>query len=135
MSTGGNTVLSQMMVAEFLKHGGYDLHLRKIRRTYLAQIQRITLAVSRYFPENTKVTRPKGGHVIWVELPTKVDAIELNRKALCEKISIVPGPVFSPTRKYRNFIRLNAALVWSDRLERSLMILGRLATELTRTGS
>jgi DNA-binding transcriptional MocR family regulator len=133
MSTGGNTVLSQMMIAEFLEHGGYDLHLRKIRRTYVAQIQRITQAISRYFPEKTKVTRPKGGHVVWVELPPQVDALELNRKALGEKISIIPGPVFSPTKRYRQFIRLNAAIVWSDRIESSLMILGRLASELIKS--
>lgn len=36
-----------------------------------------TRAVSKCFPEGTRVTQPRGGFVIWVELPKAVDALSL----------------------------------------------------------
>ncbi|HEY2923053.1 MAG TPA: hypothetical protein VGK77_29085 [Candidatus Binatia bacterium] len=73
------------------------------------------------------MTRPLGGFVLWVELPKSVNSLELHRKALREKIGIIPGSIFSPKQKYQNFIRLSCGLPWSDRLERALINLGRLA--------
>jgi DNA-binding transcriptional MocR family regulator len=55
-----------------------------------------------------------------------VDSIELYRKALEEKISIAPGPIFSAKQKYQNFIRLSCGQPWSNRLEQTLIVLGRL---------
>jgi len=56
-----------------------------------------------------------------------VDSIELYGKALEEKISIAPGPIFSAKQKYQNCIRLGCGQPWSNRLEQALIVLGRLA--------
>lgn len=126
----GNAVLPQLMIAEFLESGGYDLQLRKLRKTYIHQIDRMIHTISRFFPEGTRVTRPRGGHVIWVALPGKIDSLELQQRALCEKISVVPGTIFSTGGDFQNFIRLNAGIVWQNRIEQALMILGRLTDEM-----
>lgn len=128
----GNPVLPQLMVAEFLANGSYDLHLRKLRKVYTQQIDRMILAISRHFPPGTRVTRPQGGHVLWVELASRIDTLELQRRAFQEKISIVPGAIFSAGRTFSNFLRLNAGIVWTDQIERALMVLGRLAEEIVR---
>jgi len=127
MNTVATATLPQMAVARFLESGGYDRHLRKLRKALATQVQRVILAVSQYFPEGTRVTRPAGGFVLWVELPKRVDSIELYRKALEERISIAPGPIFSAKQKYQNFIRLSCGQLWSERLEQAIMTLGRLA--------
>ena len=44
-------------------------------------------------------------------------------------ISLVPGPLFSASGEYRNFIRLNYAVPWSDRVEQAIGALGDLAKE------
>ncbi|MBI1864724.1 MAG: PLP-dependent aminotransferase family protein [Nitrospirae bacterium] len=46
--------LPQMAVAEFLSNGGYDRHLRRIRKVYADQVARTTRAISRYFPEGVE---------------------------------------------------------------------------------
>jgi DNA-binding transcriptional MocR family regulator len=127
MNTVATATLPQMAVARFLESGGYDRHLRKLRKALATQVQRMILAISQYFPEGTRVTRPAGGFVLWVELPKRVDALELYREALEKKISIAPGPIFSAKQKYPNFIRLSCGQPWSDRLEQALITLGRLA--------
>jgi DNA-binding transcriptional MocR family regulator len=116
----------QMAIAEFLVNGGYDHHLRKIRRIYMRQIWLMTQAVGKFFPPGTKVTRPAGGFVLWVELPEHTDARKLYELALKAGITIAPGPIFSVRQGYSNYIRLNAAF-WSDKIEKAIATLGGLA--------
>ncbi len=122
-----NASPTQMAVADYLASGGFDRHLRRLRRTYRDLISRISLTIGEHFPEGTRVTRPDGGHVIWVEMPKEVDSLRLHEEALAEGVSIAPGPLFSGTGRYDNFMRLNCALPWSDRVEEALRTLGRLA--------
>lgn len=119
----------QMAIADFLESGGYDRYLRKIRRILMTQVQQMSNAIGRYFPDGTKVTRPRGGYVLWVELPRSVDSIELHRRALEQKISIAPGPIFSPKQRYKNFIRLSCGLPWSEKVDRAVATLGELARQ------
>ena len=116
----------QMAIAEFLVNGGYDHHLRKIRRIYMRQIWLMTQAVGKFFPTGTKVTRPAGGFVLWVELPEYVNARKLYEASLKAGITIAPGPIFSIRQGYPNHIRLNSAF-WSDKIEKALATLGGLA--------
>jgi DNA-binding transcriptional MocR family regulator len=122
--------LPQMAIADFLANGGYNHHLRRIRRQYAEKVQLVSEAVSRYFPAGTRITRPAGGYVLWVEMPATVNSLELFDRALAAGISIVPGPVFSAKGKFRNFIRLNCGNPWSEKIERAIERLGQLARKL-----
>ena len=124
--TMATATLPQMVLAEYLQNGGYDRHLRQLRRAIQLQVERCIEAIAAYFPKDTRVTRPAGGCVLWVEFPKKVDALKLHTEALASKISIAPGPIFSPKQKYRNFIRLNAGHPWSERIEGAFRRLGAL---------
>lgn len=117
----------QLAVAELLERGGYDRYLRQARRDYATAVARMSHAVEKYFPEGTRVTRPRGGFVIWIEFPAAIDGNELYRQALPHGISIAPGTMFSATGRYRNFIRLNCAVPWDARTERAIARLGQLA--------
>jgi len=129
-STISTATLPQMAIAELLASGGYDHYLRSVRKAYALQVQMMTQAVRKYFPEKTSVTRPAGGTVLWVEFPEQIDAFTLYRKALEKNISIVPGPLFSPKRQYRNCVRLNCGHPWSERTEEAMITLGQLALRL-----
>src|SRR5438445_2850935 len=82
VNTSATASLPQMAIAEFLQNGGYDHHLRKIRRLYVAQMQRMSEAITRYFPAGTKLTRPSGGMCLWVELPPDICALALYHRAM-----------------------------------------------------
>jgi DNA-binding transcriptional MocR family regulator len=117
---------TQMAVAAFLENGGYDHHLRRIRRIYAQQVASMVEAIGHYFPEGTKVTRPAGGFLLWVELPPRVDSLELYRRAIESHITVAPGVIFTAQQKYRNCVRLNAAF-WSGKVESAIEIIGNLA--------
>lgn len=128
-STLATATLPQLAVAEFLDSGGYDHHLRRIRRVYARRVASMMQAVRRFFPAGTRVTRPGGGFVLWVQLPESVDSLELYKLALQAGIAITPGYVFSTTDQFRHFIRLNAAN-WSEEGEQVIARLGRLMAKL-----
>ena len=121
--------LPQMAIAEFLESGGYDHQLRRIRREYANNVAMLSQAVTRTFPAGTRVTRPSGGYVLWVQLPEQVDSLELYSLAQKAGITIAPGYRLSPTNQFYNFIRLNAA-AWNLSIERALEKLGDRVVDL-----
>ncbi|WP_233279543.1 aminotransferase-like domain-containing protein [Acidihalobacter yilgarnensis] len=130
VSNLATATLPQWVVAELLAQGGYDRHLRRVRGEYAAHVARLSDAVAESFPPGTRLTRPQGGCVLWVELPQAVDSLVLYERAQARQISIAPGPMFSATGKYRPFIRLNAALPWGRPVEQAVVVLGDLAHQL-----
>ena len=67
--------------------------------------------------------------MLWVELPRSVNSIELHSRALERKISIAPGPIFSPKQRYKNFIRVSCGMPWSEKIDGAVRTLGDLARE------
>jgi DNA-binding transcriptional MocR family regulator len=122
--------LPQLTIAEFIANGGYDHHLRRMRAAFQRQVQHTTEAVAEHFPDGCKLTQPAGGFVLWVELPPQVDAVRLFRLAREQHIAIAPGPMFTNTTRYRNFIRLNCGHLWTRRLELAVAQLGQLARQM-----
>ncbi|CAL95085.1 PLP-dependent aminotransferase family protein [Azoarcus olearius] len=121
------TIPVQIAIADFLRQGAFDAHLRRLRSALEIQEAALAAAVERHFPAGTRLTRPRGGYFSWVELPAGTDALALHRRALDEGISIAPGPIFSAGREYANFIRLNFGHPWSGEIERAMRRLGELA--------
>ncbi len=131
-STHSACSVTQMGVAAYLENGGYDRHLRAIRQEYRKNLSAFQLAVQRYFPEGTQMTRPKGNFILWVSLPVRVNTQDLHVRALERGISIAPGLIFSNTEQFNHCIRLNCGLPWNNETERALRTLGQLASDLCR---
>jgi DNA-binding transcriptional MocR family regulator len=119
--------LLQVALAEFLCSGGYDNHLRRIRRVFEDTIGRVSRAVERWFPDGTKVSRPAGNFVLWLELPKTVQTRALLDRALENGICFVPGELFSASGRYGRCLRLSCGHGWNDRIEKGVMRLGKLA--------
>ncbi len=126
MTTISPSVPAQVAIADYLQHGGYDRHLRKLREILEHQQQLMLDAIAKYFPKSTRVTRPAGGYFLWVELPAQVDSLQLFSMALAQGISIAPGPIFSATRRYQHCIRLNYGCNWSAGIDAAMATLGKL---------
>lgn len=130
LTTVATAALPQAAVAEFLQSGGYDRHLKRLRATLAGQMEAVRQAIAKYFPAGTRISRPAGGYMLWVQLPAEIDALELYRAALAQHISILPGTIFSATGRFRNCIRINCGHTWSEAHDRALLTLGRLCERL-----
>ncbi len=128
-NTLGTPIVLQKTVSDFLRNGGYDHHLRSIRRSYHQQLHLFSQAILRHFPAGTRLSRPEGGFVLWVEMPTQVDTLRLHREAVKRHISTAPGPLFSVRDRYRNCLRMNCGLPWSETIEAAVRTLGDLAKQ------
>lgn len=131
-STLCGPVLPQLALAEFLAAGGYDHHLRRMRRAFQDAIRRMLRTIEEAFPAGTRVSQPAGGFVLWLELPRGVDTRKLFTKALERRIYFAPGVVFSATGRYTNCLRVSAGYGWDARIERGLRTLGSMAQDMLR---
>ena len=73
MTNVSTNTLTQAAIAHFLENGRYELHLRHLRKALHTQSLRYTQAISEYFPPDTRMTRPQGGFVLWIELNKKIN--------------------------------------------------------------
>jgi DNA-binding transcriptional MocR family regulator len=128
VTTMHTPLLPALVGAEFLREGLFDRHLRRFRQRISQQMCRLADAVGRHFPDGTAVTRPRGGFLLWVELPHAIDASTLAATACDLGIGIAPGALFSSTEGFRSFIRLNTARHWSAEIDKAIETLGTLAT-------
>ena len=126
MTTISPSVPAQAALADYLQHGGYDRHLRKLRHALESQQRAMLASAARHFPRETRVSRPNGGYFLWFEFPERVDSLQLFQHALAQGISLAPGPIFSANRQYRNCARLNYGHPWDDPSEQAMATLGRL---------
>jgi DNA-binding transcriptional MocR family regulator len=84
-------------------------------------------AILRHFPDGTRLSRPEGGFVLWVEMPPGVDTLRLQSEALRQHINTAPGALFSVKDRFRNCLRMNCGLPWSDTIAAAVRTLGELA--------
>lgn len=130
MHTVATNTLSQAAIAHFLSNGRYELHLRHLRKALHTQSLRYIQAISEYFPDDTKMTRPQGGFALWIELNKKINTYKLHKRALKQNIGIAPGQIFSSQARFENCLRLSYGEPWSTRIEEGIKTLGRLAKEI-----
>ncbi len=129
VTTMASDTAAQWALAEYLEHGGYDRHLRRLRRTLHDNTQRFIKHVFDAFPEGTRVTRPSGGFLLWIELPAGYNTTRLKEAASRHGISIGPGALFGLDGRYDHCLRLNTGVPWSERLAAAVHTLGALAKE------
>ncbi len=127
--SGGTNPVTQRVLAETLESGAYDRHLRTLRRQFQGQVEQMIAAVTRDFPAGTRIARPQGGFVLWVELPESIDTARFYQPAIAAGIAFVPGDLFSPSGLYRNCLRLNCGNPWSEAIENAVRRLGELAAQ------
>jgi len=128
--TVGTATLPQMAIADFLENGGYERHLRRLRRSIADQVARVSEAIAQEFPAGTRISRPRGGFLLWVEMPPGKSSLELFSRALERKISVAPGPIFSAKGRFGTCVRISCGFPWSATIEGAIRTLGRIAHEL-----
>jgi DNA-binding transcriptional MocR family regulator len=123
----------QEATAEFLAGGGFERHLRRLRTHLDRQREQAAEAVATYFPVGTRLSVPRGGLLLWIELPG-LSGERLFDAALAEGIRIAPGCMFSNSRRFDPFIRLNCGSPHTPEIDVALRRLGELASELLAQG-
>ncbi|MDD9305210.1 MAG: PLP-dependent aminotransferase family protein [Desulfobacter sp.] len=122
--------LSQTLVANYLKEGTYNRHLRQLRKKIKLQHTLCARALNRYLPLNVRMSSPKGGLCIWIELPQGVEGRKVYYEAIKKGISILPGFLCTSFNTYDRFIRIGYGGVWNDTMDNAIEKIGQIITTI-----
>ncbi|TQV86365.1 PLP-dependent aminotransferase family protein [Aliikangiella coralliicola] len=122
--------ITQIIVAEFFKSGKYDRYLRQFTSVLAQRMYQFQQLIEKFFPEDTRMSRPQGGCILWVVLPVKIDGFELFQRAISQGIAIIPGQVSSASKKFNHCIRINCACDPDVELEPVIKTLANIVNEM-----
>ena len=117
---------AQYVIHEFVQDGRLERHIEVLKKSYHERRDAILRAMSEFFPDTVKWTKPEGGLFLWVKLPEHVDAAKLLPQAIEEKVVFVPGQSFHPDGSGKNTMRLNFSQPSCENLHEGIKRLGRL---------
>ncbi len=132
MQNISSPTLTQAAIAHFLQNGRYEYHLKGLRRALHTQCLRYSQSITEHFPPGTRISRPQGGFVLWVELDKKADAFRLRGEALKQGIALVPGKIFSASCNFSYCLRISFGKPWTEDVDYGLKLLGDLAKKQVR---
>jgi len=102
-----NNTLIQYAVYHYCKNGDLDRHLPKIIAAYKKRAAIMMDAIRRHFPHAVRCVEPEGGMFVWCELPKKLKASDVFKKAIKQNVAFVDGSVFFANGGGENTMRLN----------------------------
>jgi len=102
----GQNGLMQASLADFINTGQYRRHLKSIRNVISANACAYRQLLLKNLPEDSAVSVPNGGLVLWVQVPGLDDA-KLKAVTDASQIDIRFGAQFTTRRLYRDCFRLN----------------------------
>ena len=125
----GSSPLLQAALREFLRDGGLEEHLARVRPAYRERRDIMLAALGAHFPEGVKWTRPQGGLFLWVTLPEGMDGNDLFVAARDRNVLFSRGELFHSDGSGRGTLRLTYASVAPARIETGIAVLGGLIRE------
>ncbi|AUH53049.1 PLP-dependent aminotransferase family protein [Chromobacterium sp. ATCC 53434] len=121
------------VLSDLLASGDYVRFGNQLRARLAGQMETVADAVLAAFPAGTRLRRPRGGLLLWVEGPEELDSARLLQAALAESISFAPGMLFSAEPRFGHCLRLNFGQPWDAAQQAAIVRLGRLAAEQLET--
>jgi DNA-binding transcriptional MocR family regulator len=122
--------ITQHVVAEYLNGGSHERHLRNLRTALKNQVHNMATLVARHFPEGTRITAPKGGLMLWIEMKSGIDGLTVFHAAREAGISILPGAMCSTTRRYNHCIRISCGSPVDDKIENGIQTLAGIVRQM-----
>lgn len=116
----------QMVAYEMARGGFLDKHVLHIRSVYGARRDAILAALAKHMPAGVRWTKPQGGLFIWAILPEHLDAADILREAVEERVAFVPGSPFFDDGSGKNTMRLNFSNATPEKIEEGIARLGKV---------
>lgn len=129
------STLVQLLAYEVACSGFLDRHVRTLRRAYAERRDAMLSGVTKWFPPGVSWTTPAGGLFVWATLPESMDAADVLRDALAEKVAFVPGASFFADGSGKNTMRLNFTNATVARIDEGIGRLGRVLHRLIQSSS
>jgi 2-aminoadipate transaminase len=123
--------LTQALLVEYLKQGGFDAHKARSRRIYARKARLLQASVARHLPQ-FRGAMPAGGFSLWLESELRCDDERLLVAAIEHGVSFDLGRLFRTTARPGLAIRLCFSAVDAGSIDEGVARLGRALTEVAK---
>ena len=123
------STIGQRELSKYIDDYDLDEHVEKIKSTYKKRRDLMLDCMEKEFPEGVSFTHPHGGLFTWVKLPEKLNAQDLMKKCVENKVAYVPGGFFFPEGNKENYFRLNYSSSKEEKILEGIKRLGDVLKE------
>ena len=123
------STIGQRELSKYIDDYDLDEHVEKIKSTYKKRRDLMLDCMEKEFPEGVSFTHPHGGLFTWVKLPEKLNAQDLMKKCVENKVAYVPGVFFFPEGNKENYFRLNYSSSKEEKIVEGIKRLGDVLKE------
>lgn len=120
---------NQLVAYEISKGGFLDRHIKVIQDVYRERRNVMLGAMDAYFPPGVEWTHPEGGLFLWGTMPEQLDAADVFKEAVKQKVAFVPGFSFYPLGGGHNTMRLNFSNATPEKIQEGISRLGKALHE------
>ncbi|KUI41057.1 GntR family transcriptional regulator [Mycobacterium sp. IS-1590] len=127
----GSSVMDQLAFAQLLRSGGYDRHLRQMRRRYLTRRNALLSALARHLPQATVLGAAAGVHLT-VRFPDGFPVEDLVRGAAEQRVRVEPlAPCFADPGSAPPGLLLGYANLTESQMDSGVRVLARIAHRIS----
>lgn len=127
------TMLSQLIVYNWLKEGKIENHILKIKEIYRRKLNLMCDTMDEYLSDYLTYHRPEGGLFVWAKLNPDIDMLSYVKAASAAGVSVVPGNAFLVDMdKPCDYIRLNFSTPSDEAIVEGIKILAKTASEMRK---
>lgn len=124
-----NDNLAQEALAGWMAEGGFERHLRRMRRHYEIRRRAMGQALAAWNPR-PPIHMPQGGMCFWLD--TGVDSARLSELASQDGVEVRPGESYRLDGQPSRFLRLGFAHPTVPEIQEGIALLGRARTSLLK---
>ena len=129
-SGGGFSAFAQRVIEGMLREqkdgtSRQMSHLKFLRNRLKSKGNTICDALDAYCKDFVSYVRPKGGYFVWLKLDKKFQDKGLDGEKVLEKcrengVNYFSGPIFSPTKDFKDCIRFSFAMYSEEELQKGI---------------
>lgn len=123
------SILSQMILAEYLHRGLLPDHLQEINAQYKEKRDLMLSELDKTMPDGVHWTHPEGGLFLWLELPKHMSSNDLFLKAIEKKVAYVCGDAFFANGEPKNAMRINFSNATKENIVKGIKALADVIKE------
>jgi DNA-binding transcriptional MocR family regulator len=124
----GSSHFVQSVMDHFCRNGSYDLHLRRLHRTYRKRLAAALGSMDAHFPKTVTWTSPVGGYTLWVRMPGAMTKRGLAEHMARFGVRVAFGGLFFPEADRAaesEYFRLSMAKLDEDEIRDGIGRLGK----------
>lgn len=128
----GSSALLQFALAEFIDRGYLAAHTTKVRAIYRERRDALCTALTKHLPSSVRWERPSSGVLLWLKLPTGLEAERVFELAQRRGVLVTPGMSFSVNGQSTSGLRLAFCTESSERIVEGVRRLGQAIEQASK---